>query len=66
MNRLATFRIKQIRLNRNLNRNIKYSQRTMHIRHIPMRWGTGDNYAYILTDDVTKASYVIDPAEPDE
>ncbi len=38
----------------------------MHIRHIPMRWGTGDNYAYILTDDVTKASYVIDPAEPDE
>lgn len=38
----------------------------MQIRSIPMRWGTGDNYAYVLTDDATKDSWVIDPAEPDE
>lgn len=31
-----------------------------------MRWGTGDNYAYVITDEPTKHSWVIDPAEPEE
>lgn len=44
----------------------KILKRNMQIRSIPMRWGTGDNYAYLLTDDATKNSWVIDPAEPDE
>lgn len=38
----------------------------MHVDYIPMRWGSGDNYCYILTDDTTKESWIIDPAEPDE
>lgn len=38
----------------------------MKIQSVTMRWGRGDNYAYILTDDVTKQSLVIDPAEPKE
>lgn len=41
-------------------------KRRMQIRSIPMRWGTGDNYAYVLTDDATKDSWVIDPAEAEE
>ncbi|KAK9464982.1 beta-lactamase-like protein [Lipomyces arxii] len=36
----------------------------MHIQHIKMRWGTGDNYAYLVTDDATKDTLIIDPAEP--
>lgn len=31
-----------------------------------MRWGTGDNYCYVLTDDSLKSAWVIDPAEPHE
>ncbi|ODQ81071.1 hypothetical protein BABINDRAFT_6913 [Babjeviella inositovora NRRL Y-12698] len=31
-----------------------------------MRWGSGDNYCYVLTDDKTKDSWIIDPAEPEE
>lgn len=38
----------------------------MHIQSVTMRWGRGDNYAYIVTDDATKESLIIDPAEPDE
>ncbi|CDK29844.1 unnamed protein product [Kuraishia capsulata CBS 1993] len=38
----------------------------MHINYIPMRWGTGDNYCYLLSDDNTKKTWIIDPAEPDE
>jgi hydroxyacylglutathione hydrolase len=38
----------------------------MHIEAIPMRWGRGDNYAYIVTDDATKQGTIIDPAEPHE
>ncbi|ABN66189.2 hydroxyacylglutathione hydrolase [Scheffersomyces stipitis CBS 6054] len=38
----------------------------MHIESIPMRWGTGDNYAYLLVDTPTKHAWLIDPAEPDE
>ncbi|KAK9472885.1 beta-lactamase-like protein [Dipodascopsis tothii] len=37
----------------------------MQIKFIEMRWGTGDNYAYLVTDDVTKDTILIDPAEPD-
>lgn len=29
-----------------------------------MRWGCGDNYCYILTDDATNKSWIIDPAFP--
>lgn len=45
---------------------VAVQKRRMQIRSIPMRWGTGDNYAYVLTDDATKDSWVIDPAEADE
>lgn len=37
----------------------------MKIEYIKMRWGTGDNYSYVITDDKTKDSWIIDPAEPD-
>ncbi|CAN6641306.1 hydroxyacylglutathione hydrolase, cytoplasmic isozyme [Trichomonascus vanleenenianus] len=35
----------------------------MHIQALPMRWGRGDNYAYLIRDDVTKEATIIDPAE---
>ncbi|CCH45424.1 Hydroxyacylglutathione hydrolase [Wickerhamomyces ciferrii] len=38
----------------------------MHVQYIKMRWGTGDNYSYLLTDDSTTDSWIIDPAEPVE
>lgn len=38
----------------------------MQIQSIPMRWGTGDNYAYLVTDLPSKHSLIIDPAEPKE
>lgn len=38
----------------------------MHVKAIPMRWGTGDNYAYLLIDTPTKHAWLIDPAEPEE
>lgn len=38
----------------------------MHIKSIPMRWGRGDNYAYLVTDDKTNKATIIDPAEPNE
>ena len=38
----------------------------MQIQSVTMRWGRGDNYAYVVTDDATKESLVIDPAEPEE
>lgn len=40
--------------------------RTMHIEPIRMRWGHGDNYAYLVVDDATREATLIDPAEPDE
>lgn len=40
--------------------------RKMHIDYIPMRWGHGDNYCYVLADDPTKKAWIIDPAEPQE
>lgn len=36
----------------------------MHISAIPMRWGSGDNYCYLLSDQSSKDSWIIDPAEP--
>ncbi|EDK44217.1 hydroxyacylglutathione hydrolase [Lodderomyces elongisporus NRRL YB-4239] len=38
--------------------------RKMHILPIPMRWGQGDNYAYLLVDDRSKNAWLIDPAVP--
>lgn len=38
--------------------------RKMHVTYLPMRWGYGDNYCYILTDDTTNKSWIIDPAFP--
>ncbi|CCE86183.1 Piso0_005839 [Millerozyma farinosa CBS 7064] len=40
--------------------------RKMHVHAIPMRWGSGDNYAYLLIDSPTKNAWLIDPAEPKE
>lgn len=31
-----------------------------------MRWGSGNNYAYLLVDQPSKNAWLIDPAEPDE
>ncbi|KAI5952392.1 GLO2 [Candida jiufengensis] len=38
----------------------------MQIEAIPMRWGSGDNYAYLLIDDKSKNAWLIDPAQPKE
>ena len=38
----------------------------MHIESIPMRWGLGDNYAYLLIDDKSKNAWLIDSAVPEE
>lgn len=45
---------------------IRSSIRKMHIESIPMRWGRGDNYAYLLVDTPTKNAWLIDSAQPDE
>ncbi|MBP0587958.1 MBL fold metallo-hydrolase, partial [Mycobacterium tuberculosis] len=31
-----------------------------------MRWGLGDNYAYLLIDDKSKNAWLIDSAVPEE
>ncbi|PRT54470.1 hypothetical protein B9G98_02090 [Wickerhamiella sorbophila] len=38
----------------------------MHVESIPMRWGRGDNYAYVIVDDATKEATIVDPAQPKE
>ncbi|KAF3483419.1 hydroxyacylglutathione hydrolase [Arthroderma uncinatum] len=38
----------------------------MHIESIPMWTGTGNNYAYLISDDATKDAMVVDPANPPE
>jgi len=38
----------------------------MHIQSLPMWEGTGNNYAYLVTDDKTKEAAIIDPANPPE
>ncbi|CAH6721973.1 hydroxyacylglutathione hydrolase, cytoplasmic isozyme [[Candida] jaroonii] len=38
----------------------------MHVEAIPMRWGSGDNYCYLVSDSASKDACIIDPAEPEE
>ncbi|KAL1986507.1 hypothetical protein VTN96DRAFT_6266 [Rasamsonia emersonii] len=38
----------------------------MHIQTIPMWKGKGNNYAYLVTDEPTKESVIVDPANPPE
>ncbi|KAF1982473.1 Metallo-hydrolase/oxidoreductase [Aulographum hederae CBS 113979] len=38
----------------------------MHIQSIPMWEGSGNNYAYLVTDDASKEAVIIDPANPPE
>ncbi|KAM0107141.1 Cytoplasmic glyoxalase II [Aspergillus fumigatus] len=38
----------------------------MHVQSIPMWTGKGNNYAYLVTDEPTKESVIIDPANPPE
>ncbi|KAF2279955.1 Metallo-hydrolase/oxidoreductase [Westerdykella ornata] len=38
----------------------------MHVQSIPMWEGTGNNYAYLVTDDKSRESVIIDPAHPPE
>ncbi|KAK5710401.1 Cytoplasmic glyoxalase II [Elasticomyces elasticus] len=40
--------------------------RKMHIESIPMWEGSGNNYAYLVTDEKTKNAVIIDPANPSE
>ncbi|RDK36866.1 glyoxylase [Aspergillus phoenicis ATCC 13157] len=40
--------------------------RAMHVQSIPMWTGKGNNYAYLVTDEPTKESVIIDPANPPE
>lgn len=49
-----------------VSRTLKRFSRNMHIQSLPMRWGSGDNYAYLLTDSTTKDSWLIDPANPED
>ncbi|KAF7507813.1 hypothetical protein GJ744_010114 [Endocarpon pusillum] len=42
------------------------STRAMHIQSIPMWVGSSNNYAYLVTDEATKDSVIIDPANPPE
>ncbi|OBT77431.1 hypothetical protein VF21_04260 [Pseudogymnoascus sp. 05NY08] len=37
-------------------------KRAMHIKSIPMSWGKGNNYAYLVIDEKTKDAVIIDPA----
>ncbi|GMM32619.1 hydroxyacylglutathione hydrolase [Martiniozyma asiatica (nom. inval.)] len=38
----------------------------MHVKALPMRWKSGDNYCYIISDEATSQSWIIDPAYPSE
>ncbi|PGG96431.1 hydroxyacylglutathione hydrolase [Blastomyces parvus] len=38
----------------------------MHIESIPMWTGTGNNYAYLISDEASKDAMVVDPAHPPE
>ncbi|KAF2995660.1 Cytoplasmic glyoxalase II [Curvularia kusanoi] len=42
------------------------ASRAMHIQSIPMWEGTGNNYAYLVSDDKTREAVIIDPAHPKE
>lgn len=38
--------------------------RNMRVTALPMRWKCGDNYCYLLTDESSSKSWLIDPAFP--
>ncbi|KAH3671387.1 hypothetical protein WICMUC_004684 [Wickerhamomyces mucosus] len=38
----------------------------MLIRYIKMRWGRGFNYSYLITDKISKDTWILDPAEPND
>lgn len=38
----------------------------MHVKYLPMRWKCGDNYCYILSDEGSNKSWIIDPAFPND
>lgn len=40
--------------------------RKMHVTYLPMSWNSGDNYCYLLIDDATEQSWLIDPAYPSD
>jgi hydroxyacylglutathione hydrolase len=40
--------------------------RAMHVQSLPMWTGKGNNYAYLVTDEPTQQSVIIDPANPPE
>ncbi|KAF1355899.1 Metallo-hydrolase/oxidoreductase [Lizonia empirigonia] len=42
------------------------TKRNMHIQSIPMWEGTGNNYAYLVSDSNTQEAVIIDPAHPEE
>ncbi|CAG7919443.1 unnamed protein product [Penicillium olsonii] len=48
----------------NSSRLLRSQARAMHIQSIPMWTGKGNNYAYLVTDEPTKQSVIIDPANP--
>ncbi|QSS65466.1 hypothetical protein I7I51_06309 [Histoplasma capsulatum] len=45
---------------------ISVFKRKMHIESIPMWTGTGNNYAYLISDEVSKDAMIVDPAHPPE
>ncbi|TGZ82098.1 hydroxyacylglutathione hydrolase [Ascodesmis nigricans] len=46
--------------------NLKPLVRKMHIEAIPMWTGSHNNYAYLIIDEKTKDSMIVDPAHPPE
>lgn len=40
--------------------------RKMHVTYLPMSWRSGDNYCYLLTDEPSNKSWLIDPAYPSD
>ncbi len=40
--------------------------RRMHVESLPMWEGSGNNYAYLVTDEKSKDAVIIDPANPSE
>ncbi|KXT18543.1 hypothetical protein AC579_2276 [Pseudocercospora musae] len=64
MNRLAA--VRQTLRNPIASALLAQHTRKMHIESIPMWEGSGNNYAYLVTDDKTKDAVIIDPANPPE
>lgn len=68
MTNLAGFTLRQLRTRGPIRTTTlkKSFYRNMHIVPIQMRWGQGDNYAYVVIDETSKEAALIDPAEPSE